>query len=174
MQNRTYAVSFSELIIQNLTYNVPFSEDGLLTVSCRDKNAAARLLEVNSNSLSWNGCEPSFLGSSTLILMFSLCVLGSSLHSVPVRELKHPKGPKLARPPRVHTTQGFTQTTRQPPQGLAAQPPQGFAEMRCSATCDEMRSHEMRHRSSNATSCVGETRSATTYDEMRCDMMRHG
>jgi hypothetical protein len=73
----------SVAIMQNLTYNVSFSENGLPTVSCRDTNAAARLLEVNSFSNSWNGCEPSFLGPSFLILMFSLSVLGSSLHCGP-------------------------------------------------------------------------------------------
>jgi hypothetical protein len=77
MQNHTVAV-----IMQNLTYNVS-SENGLPTVSCRDTNAAARLLEVNSHSLSWNGCEPSFFGSTNLILMFSLSLSGSSLHCGP-------------------------------------------------------------------------------------------
>jgi hypothetical protein len=83
LENRTYAVSFSELIIQNLTYNVSFSEDGLPTVSCRDTNAAARLLAVNFHSLYMNGCEPTFFDSSSLIVMFSSSVLGSSLHCGP-------------------------------------------------------------------------------------------
>jgi hypothetical protein len=73
----------SVAIMQNLTYNVSFSENGFPTVSCRDKNAAARLLEVNAYSNSWNGCEPSFIGPSFLILMFSLSVLGSPLHCGP-------------------------------------------------------------------------------------------
>jgi hypothetical protein len=52
-------------------------------VSCGDTNAAARLLEANSQSLSWNGCDPSFFGPSHLILMFSLSGFGSSLHCGP-------------------------------------------------------------------------------------------
>ncbi len=73
----------SNVIMQNLTYNVSFSENGLPTVSCNDTNAGARLLKVNSFSMSWNGCEPSFMGPGNLMLMFTLSVLGSSLHCGP-------------------------------------------------------------------------------------------
>jgi hypothetical protein len=83
MPNLTYNELFSEMIMQNLTYNMSFSEIGLPTVSCGDTNAAARLLEANSQSLSWNGCDPSFFGPSNLILMFSLSLSGSSLHCGP-------------------------------------------------------------------------------------------
>ena len=54
--------------------DVSFSENGLPKVSCRDTNATARLLDVNSRSLSLNGFEPSFFIPSNLILMFSLRV----------------------------------------------------------------------------------------------------
>jgi hypothetical protein len=79
----TYRWETSHGIMQNLTYNVSFSENGLPTVSCRDTNAGARLLKVNSYSMSWNGCEPSFMGPSNLMLMFTLSVLGSSLNCGP-------------------------------------------------------------------------------------------
>ena len=46
MRNLTHNTSFSEMIMANITYNVSFSASGLPTVSCRDTNAAARLLEV--------------------------------------------------------------------------------------------------------------------------------
>jgi hypothetical protein len=70
-------------IMQNITYNISFSNNHLPTVSCRDTNAAARLLEVNAYSMSRNGCEPSFIAPSNLLLFFSLSMFGSSLHCGP-------------------------------------------------------------------------------------------